>query len=817
MIKHHIVLIARNLFYNRTFSVINILGLAISITATVFILQYVLFEKSYDQFHTDVNRIYRVYNDRYQEGELIQHGTITYSMVGPSLAADYPEVAAYTRIMPAYGGTGFTHQDQVFLEESGLFVDEHFFSMFDFEVIAGDPSNLAKPNTIAISTELAKKYFDLSDNYDEILGSILTVSEDQNPCQIQAVFTPIPENSHLQFDFTISFATLIQDIGPDRFQELSRRWSDFYHYIKLHPEVKPRDFAQQLQDFEQKYFPTPEISGGDERFYLQPLSEAHLYSDFEYEIGVVNNGQAIHILIAIAMFILLIAWINYINLTSARALERAKEVGVRKVLGANTSQLIRQFMSESFVYHVMGLIIGITLVQILQPFFNNWIDKPLSLFSLFTSNGMLLLLVSIPLVWIVGVLISGYYPARVLTYFQPVSVMKGKFTRSSKGQILRKGLVVFQFTCSLLLIIATLTVYRQLNFMQDKELGMNLDQKIVIQGPQMSEWDSTFIERSGTLKASLRSLPGIHQVASSHRLAGDRLPRLFEVNSARMSPEQHVTTSRMDIDDQFIPTYDIALAAGRNFVPADYHTDFNMLHNLMLNESAVRLLGYNSPEEILSQEIDIYGKIWTVVGVVEDFHQQSLRNPIEPIVFFPAYSTYDYFTLKVTPANLENLIPQIEAKFQHIFPGNAFTYFFIDQRFEEQYMEDKRFGQIFAFFTLLAILIACLGLFGLSSYSYFQRSKEVGIRKVLGASLNSILVLLSKEFVSLIGIATLIALPLGYILIRNWLAGYAYHMAIDIMIFMVPALLLIGIAILTIGYQTLKVAHLNPVEILKDE
>ena len=816
MYKNYLLVAIRNMKRHKLFAAINILGLAVGIAASLLILEYVQFEWSFDRFHKQEADIYRVINDRFQNGTRIQRGMITYAMVGPTMVEEIPELESFTRLMPS-GQMGIRNGSKIYSERGYYFADENFFSIFSFPVLAGTPDALAEMDVIAISEDVADKIFGLTGNATEgAIGKMLELDEARNPVKVGLVFANIPDHSHLQFDVLLSFNSMLQRAiqrngGYDKF---SHTWSDFHHYVKLQEGTDPATLSDRLAAFGEKHFRDGEVSGSVEKFSLQPLAKAHLYSDLEYEIGITGNGNAVMALFVIAIFILMIAWINYINLTTARAMERAREVGVRKVVGAGRSQLIRQFMTESILVNSIGIAIAITLIQVLQPTFNQWLDRDLALGLLWSDPLMRALLLGVALP---GTLLSGLYPAFVLSGYKPVSVLKGRFSNSSQGKLLRRGLVVFQFASSILLIMGTFVVYQQLNYMEKKDLGMNIEQILVVEGPYMTAWDSTFIQKANSFKTEVSRYPNIHRAASSANLPGNRLPRTFNLHSPRTGSEKNVAVSRMNVDFEFVDVYDLKIMAGRNFLRSDHKEDFNEITHLMLNASAAKALGYNNPEEIIGEPITLYGRDWQVMGVVADFHQQSLKLPLEPIVFLPTYSTYDYYSIKISERDVEESIAAVKASYEEIFPGNSFEYFFMDQRFARQYREDKLFGQLFAIFASLAIFIACLGLFGLSSYSLLNRTKEIGIRKVLGASVWSIYFLLSRQHLSAVIMAYLLAIPLAVWGIRSWLSQYAYAMEISWVLWFIPAIIILGIALCTISFQTIQTARANPVDALKYE
>ncbi|MFT3679008.1 MAG: ABC transporter permease [Ferruginibacter sp.] len=470
MVRNYFKIALRNLLKHKSFSAINIAGLAIGMAACLMILQYVSFKLSYDQFHKKAKDIYRVVNDRYQDGKLIQHGTITYSAIGKALKDDYEEVIENARVEPSDEKI-ISYNDKKLLEKDLVYTENSFFSMFDFPLLAGNRAEiLKKPYTVILSQTLAKKIFDQKDNdYGQLIGKALKIGTDSIPYKVEAIYKDVPENSHLKFNMVISYQTLMSYGWEEA--DYNFTGSDFWHYVQLKPGTDYKKLNARLDAFSQKHFQGNKISGSDEKFYLQPLTDAHLYSDFEYEIGETGSATVVWGLLIIALFIISIAWINYINLATARSIERAKEVGIRKVVGGLRKQLISQFMMESVVINTVGILLALGLVFLLQPAFNKLLQNQLSLSYLFTKglNGYS---ISIGLAGIVllGILLSGFYPAVILSSFKPIAVLKGKLSHSKKGIFLRKGLVVLQFSVTVALIIGSVVVMRQLNYMNKKIL-----------------------------------------------------------------------------------------------------------------------------------------------------------------------------------------------------------------------------------------------------------------------------------------------------------------------------------------------------------
>ncbi len=813
---NHLKISWRKMRKHKGYALTHILGLAIGMAASLLILELLVFEYSFDRFHAEGEQIYRVTNDRFQNGELVQHGTITYPHIGKVMEDDIPEVTDHLRLIPSWGKTAVRIGEAFFSEEGVMYANANFFDFFSFPLLAGDASDaLQKPFTIALSESFAKKYFE-GLAIEQAIGRQLIIDEEENPYLVTAVFADIPENSHLQFDMLISFETFVTEVGPGFANNWE--WSDFWHYVKLQQSTDPLALRTKLDAFSKQHFRGAEVSGSEEVFLLQPLYEAHLYSDYEYEIGQTADGKAFELLYGIAIFILLLAWINYVNLSTARSLERAKEVGLRKVMGATRPHLIRQFLIESFLYNLLGLIFALTLIQLCQPAFNRWLERPLSLTQMWQTSTADWLNPAFFVIWVIlGMFASGFYPAFVLSAFRPATVLKGTFKRSQKGNRLRQSLVIFQFVCSFILMTGTLAVYQQIKYMQDRDLGIDLEQIVVVEGPYLYDWDSTWIGKIDAFKTELRRIPAIRQVSTSENLAGNRLSRIFDLRASHHDATQKFTASRMSIDHDFVETYQLRLLAGRDFRLDDHHYSFREIKYVLVNQATTRLLGYEKVEDALDKQITFYGRNWQIVGVLADFHQQSLHLPIEPIIFPPAYSTEDYFSLRMETKDLASSLAEIRAVYSNLFPGNPFEYYFMDQRFAAHYASDQQFGQMIALFALLAVLIACLGLLGLAAYSILQRSKEISIRKVLGASLQQLFMLLSGRFLRLVGIASLLAMPIAWIAVRHWLDNYAFHTSPSLLLLLLPAIMVFGIALLTISWQTLSSARRNPVDSLRNE
>jgi putative ABC transport system permease protein len=817
MIKNYLRIGLRNILKNKTFSAINIFGLAIGLAACLLILQFVIFELSFDTFNSKLYRTYRVTNDRFKNGKLIQHGTIMYPTIGPTMAKDFPEIEEYARIMPG-GDLNVRIEDRNYRGDNAHFADERFLKVFDFKLLAGERSSLlGTPYTVALTEETARKYFQFEgNNFNSLIGKTFQWGLDLTPYEVRGIIENIPANSHIQFDALISYSTLLRESQE---ADISWNWSDMRHYLVLKPGVNYKDLESKFPDFSERYFQGDRVSGSIEEFYLQPMKDAHLYSNYEYDIATTASGRAVWSMLIIAIFILVIAWINYINLTTSRAIDRAKEVGVRKVMGAFKAQLIKQFVFESILLTLMAALLAIGIIILLQSSFNEIVGSDLSWNLLFNS------LTPRQLLWIAvggisGTILAGFYPAFILSNYQPATVLKGKFTRSAKGSLLRKALVVFQFTASSALICGTLIVSKQIEFMNQVDLGINLKDVMVVQAPELLEYDSTFIVRMEDFKNELSGITGVLNATTSWRLPGDRLGRAFNIRIEGQPADLRYTVSQLGIDYDYFKTMDVELLVGRQFEATDHDPDFSKLKSIIINKNALTLFGFKDPQEAIGQNVlwgDDGARKWTIIGVVCDYHQEALQKPMEPMVFRPTYSTYSPISIKIQSADKTQMISHIESVYKKFFPGNSFEYTFLQDRYNNQYQDENRFGKIVSIFTGLAIVVACLGLIGLSSYTAIMRTKEIGIRKVLGASVASIVSILSIDFVRLVAIASMLSLPIAYYGMTKWLEAYTYRISLGWTLFATPVFIVIVIAAVTIGLQVLQTALTKPMDTLKYE
>lgn len=815
MLKNYFKTTLRSFRKNKLFSLINIFGLSVGIAATMLILQYAFFELNFDRFHKNSSNLYRVMNERFDGETLIQRGQITYSAVGKQMFDDYPEVTDYFT-MGTFGQSVIAHNKNLVKIPFSILVEPSFFSMFSFEVLAGNPQDVFDEKQKMVLTEsTARKLFqEKEDDWDKYLGNIVRMGSSKREYELVGVIEDAPDNSSLQFEVILSRATTFS-FSPD--MEFSWTGSDYFHYVQLSDKADVEALEAKFSDFSNKYFKGNQVTGTFEKFHLQPLEDVYLYSDYEYENHTTADGSMVWTLILVAAFILIMAWTNYINLTTSKSLQRAKEVGVRKVIGATKGQLVSQFLTESLVLNFLAFILAITIVQVSQSFFNILVERELSLIEFLSStmNGLPIYVWSVGSL-LLGTLLSGIYPAFVISGFRASESLKGNFGKSSRGQLLRKSLVVFQFSLSIALIAGTILVYQQTSFMRNQDLGVNMDRVLIVEPPSVTNNDTTFVEHIYQFVSKLEQNSRIQKAGTSRSVFGNRLPRTFDV---RTSPEsQGSMLNRLSINYGFIDVYEIELLAGRNFVPSDYNVDADFLKSILLNEKAAKVLGFESAQDAVNKKVTFYGNTWEIVGVTADFHHRSLKSSIEPLLMTPFYNLGDdTYHIRVDGSNLPETIDYVASTFEEFYPNDLFEYSFMDSRFDNQYSADRQFGKVFNLFSVLAIAIACLGLFGLAGYTAIQKTKEIGIRKVLGASIGSILHMLSKEFFLLILLAGAIGLPLVYFGAQQWLAGYEYQTSIGILFFVLPILIVLLVAATIIISQSIKTAHSNPIGALRQD
>ncbi|GAA0879172.1 ABC transporter permease [Algoriphagus jejuensis] len=800
MLKNYFTSLWRHISKNKVFTFINVAGLAIGMLACILISQFVLHELSYDDFLEKKDRIFRIQQDRFDKGELSTQWASGAAGIGPDLKSNFSEVKTFTRLTKR--GATLSTGDTFFREEDLYFASEDFFDVFSIKLIEGiDSLVLKEPFKIVLSQTMAKKYF----GAENPIGKTLKANGDTE-YEVSGVFEDLPVNTHMKIDALGSFVSL-EKLWNDPI--LSWNWDGFMTYILLDDQVDAKAFEAKLPDFvqTQKGEELKQYNSGI-AFHLQPVQDIHLDSDFIMEFKANGNRQSVYFLSVVAILIMIIAWINYINLSTAKSVERAREVGVRKVMGGYQSQLIQQFLTESLFLNILAVMVAAGFAILLTPWFSELTGRELG-YQLFMQPlfwlALLVLIVS-------GALMSGIYPAFVLSSFRPVEVLKGKFKNTDKGIFLRKGMVIAQFVASITLMVGTFTVFLQLKYMQNQDLGVNIEQTVVLQSPSVT--DSTYKQKYQVFKQRIAAYSEVLSVTASTTVPGGQ-PNWNAGGIRRLSQGEDEQNQYRVIqtDGAFNEAFGLEMVVGREF--SDEVA--NEWKNVLLNESATRLMGFATPEEAINDPIFFWGDTFNIVGVMKDYHQESLKKSFDALIFRYDEAPNGFYSIKVQTSGIEDLMATFEADWKDVFPGNPFEYFFLDEHYDQQYKADRQFGSIFSIFSGLAIFIATLGLFGLSSLTAIQRTKEIGIRKVLGASLFGLLRLISKDFILLVGIAILLSIPLSVWIVNSWLQDFASRISLTWWIFAVPSLMVVVITILTVSIHTIKVAMINPVSSLNYE
>jgi putative ABC transport system permease protein len=805
MIINYLKIAWRNLRKQSGYTAINIFGLAVGMAATMLIFQYVNFERSYDRFHEHVDRIVRVTAQRYEHGILSTNWAGGPFAAGNQLKDAFPEVEEYVKLFARPKLVLEAHQ-QDFRVEKGFFVTPSFFKVFSFPLTVGDPRTaLTEPNTGVVSASLAKRLFGTANP----IGQLMNV-EREMPIRVTGVYPDFPKNSHIQADYLMSFSTFQKLANPKNEPERSfdNAWDQdgCLTYLLLKPGVDVAALERKLPAFTERKDQRDPKTGDGLSLQLQPLTDIHLYSHLLFEAGPNGDGNAVYVLLCVAFFIISIAWINYINLATARAIGRAKEVGVRKAIGSYRGQLIGQFLIESALLNGMAVGVAFVLITVALPVFNQFTDQELT-YDFVASNRFWLGLGSM---YVVGTLLSGLYPAFVLSGFKPVAVLKNGMAGFKEGVTLRKSLVVIQFAASVFLLVATITVFRQLQFMRSQQLGVAIDQTMVLGRPVN---DSTRVSRTKAFKEYLLNQSGTQRVAISSAVPGEKVE--FNAGGIRLlgAPNEAGKQYRVFATDyDFIDAYGLKLLAGRNFNSAMGEKDA-----VILNRTGLLQLGFTNPDKAIGQQIDFWGDKLTIVGIIDNFHQQSPREAFEPLILRLDPNVNGAISIKMASNESAQMVAVVKQAWQRFFPTDPFEFAFLDEQYDKQYRADDRFGQVFGFFTLLAVLVSCLGLLGLVTFTAQQRTKEIGVRKVLGASVLSIVSLLARDFVKLVLIAILIASPIAWYTMQRWLQDFASRIDIQWWVFALAGLLAVAIALLTVSFQSVKAALVNPVKSLRSE
>ena len=786
MFKNYLKIALRNIRKHKGYSFINIAGLAIGVAACLMLFLWVQDELSYDRYHDKADQIYRAISQSEAEGQTIRFAK-TSAPLGPALVREFPDVEKAVR----FGRNELvtSYQNKRFIERV-YFTDPEIFDIFTLPLIKGNPQTaLKEPYSIVISEEMSQKYF----GEDDPLGKIISLGE-WHDFRITGVFKNMPLNSHFRFHFL----GLFSDYASTHFDQ----WgiSNYWTYIRVSDNFSPDEFKVRMPQFVEKYRGRESWSVYRTTYPLQALTGIHLHSDLRGEIEPNRSMGTVYIFSAIALFILLIACLNYINLSTARYATRAKEVGLRKVIGATRTQLMKQFLGETFLFSFIALPLSVMLAELFLPIFNSLSSKKLSIHYF---DNMYFLLGLAVIILFVG-FASGIFPAFFISALKPVTVLRGKLKASSKGSALRKSLIVSQFSISILFIISTLIVFSQLNHMRNMKLG--LDKEHVVTIPiydkdvlgKLDAIKNEFLRNSSVLSVSVSDFsPGKSNMYQNYRYEG-------------MSDGEYPMIRWLVVDHDFIETFGIELVDGRDFSER-FPSDVN--HAYILNQAAVKEIGWESP---VGKELEIINK-GPVIGVVKDFNFKPLHQKIEPVALYIYPKLYQYISVRISPDNIPSALTFLKNKWQELIPGQTFQYSFLDEDFDNLYKAEMRLGKIFTVVTCLTVFIACLGLFGLAAFEAVQRTKEIGIRKVLGASVAGIVLLLSKEFSKWILLANIVAWPVAYYAMNRWLQNFAYRINIGPWVLILSAVLAFVVALLTVSYQAVKAAFADPVDTLRYE
>lgn len=791
----------RNLLKNSSFSLINIFGLAAGITAFLLIFSYVRYEKSYDRQHQLSERIYRLRYERSSaEGESVKFASCC-PPAAIRIRELYPEVEMIARVF-RYRAT-VIFGDRKFYEERMFFAEPQIFDVFDIGMVTGDPSSgISSANTAFISESCARKYFGSSDP----MGQTINVDREMS-FVVTGIFRDFPGNSHIKMDIMLSWPNLLTHYGPD----IEMSWGDtgFFTYLVLNQSADPQVFEEKLRDLVEKDF------GEVLRYYkltldlkVQPLTDIHLNSSFMQELEVNGNRDTVTLLSIIAFFILIIAWVNYINITTARSMTRAKEVGLSKAVGSSRMQLMSRFFVETVLVNFAAMAISMVFIAAAWPSFSDFTGIPSA--DAPWQQGWFWI-TSIVL-FACSVVLSGTYPVLVLTSFKTSETLRGRYVSSGSGIVVRKALVTFQFVMAISLITCTILVFRQVEFFRKQDRGIETRNVLAVRAPRVR--DEAFGNKLLTFKEELLKNQAIEMFSVGTEVPGRQI--LWDAGGIfRVGSDQSKNYQIIGMDYDYLPLLGAEIVAGRNF-----DRSFSDSSSLILNETAVRWMGFESPEEAVNQKVNYWGNIYSVAGVVKDYRQQSPKEEFEPHIFrFMPHGrdVRGFFMIRYLTGNEKQVTEMVSSRYAEFFPDNPFDYFFLDDYYEQQYHQERLLGSVFGIFALLAVIITCLGILGLTSFMMLQKKKEISIRKVVGSDTTDIIALFSRDFVVLITVSFIISAPLCWLWVTGWLRNYPVKMDISAWSFIVPFLTALVIALVTIGLLVRSTALESPARNLRVE
>ncbi|MEI6047974.1 MAG: ABC transporter permease [Bacteroidota bacterium] len=801
MKSYYFKISVRNILRNKLYSLINIVGLATGITAFLLILLFVRYQKSYDTFYKDSNRIFRLRYERSSaEGESVKFASCC-PIAALRIRELYPEVEKIARIF-RYRAT-VIFGDRKYYEERMFFAEPQIFDVFNFKFISGDPlTGISAANCAFISESYSKKYF----GNDNPLGQTITVDKEMN-FVITGIFHDIPENSHLKVDLLLSWPNLLTHYGPD----IESSWGDtgFFTYFKLRPSANPEEFEQKLKSLVETDF------GEVLRYYkltldlkVQPLTDIHLKSNFMQELEVNGNDDTVQVLSIIAFVILIIAWVNYINITTARSITRATEVGLSKVVGAARKQLILQFFIETILINIAAFIISLFMIVILLPVF----FKLTGISSGYTFWKESWFCLTFIILFISSVFLSGLYPVFVLTSFKTSEVLKGRYFHSRSGIIIRKALALFQLFMAICLITCTLMIFKQVRFLQRQDKGISISNILAVRAPRVR--DDTFKSKLNTFREELIKNQIILKFSVGTEVPGRQI--LWDAGGIfRVGSDQSKNYQIVGIDYDYLDLLGAKIIAGRNF-----DRTFSDSSSLILNEKATKWMGFVSPEESVNQMVNYWDKIYKIVGVVKDYRQQSPKEAFEPHIFRFMPHGRDirgFFMMKISGGSESSVLKLVEGRYREFFPDNPFDYFFLEDYYSQQYKNEKLLGTVFGVFAFLSIILTCLGIFGLTSFLMIQKTKEISMRRIVGSNVSGIILLFSKDFVRITTIAFIIAVPICYYWLTEWLKTFEVKIEVSIWNFIIPFVITLFLTLVTIGFIVSKTASVSPADNLRCE
>jgi putative ABC transport system permease protein len=804
MFKNYIKTAFRSLITNKTYSILNITGLALGTASFILVILYVSYELSFDKFFKNSDNIYRVYMDYIKGGHFEPGDAQAYNQSGPTLKKEISEIKDYVRLYQINKSI-LEYNNKTLEVKNGQLADPSYFNIFNYPLEAGNPSLVLKePNTIVLCESISKKLFG---NLNPIGESITAYTDNRKvTLTVTGILKDLPENTHFKINYLVSFQT-INTWHVSSPWELNWNNNNYFTYILVD---KNANIAHLRKKIGQIDFPNKE----EERHNIECLASIHLHSDKPYEAEANGSAVRVKFLFAIAIIIIVLSWLNYMNLTTSKSMERLKEVGVRKVSGARRRQLIMQFMSESVMLNLIAIIIASVIVTLSLPYLNAFTGKNL-VTGLSWSNS-LLLLIGIP---ILGIVVSGLYPAFILSAFKPALVLKGKMTNSPRTANLRQMFVVTQFLATIVLMIGTFVVIKQIKFLQNQPLGMNLNNIISIKGEILEE-RKTRDNKLRTLKGEIQKLAFVERVSTANTYPGEGYEDIntnMGVTYPNETKESRTVWYTYSIDENYIPLIDIKMIAGEQF---SVQRDTNS-YRVLMNEKAARLMGFTNMEDAVNQKMWIGNNPHIIGGIMNDFHFFGLKDEMQPFILF--YRDISKGILvKLKPgtnslSEIDNSIHQLKAKWEEVFPKSTFTYTFVDEKFASLYNEERMFGKVFMLFTILAIFIASLGLFGLAYYRCLVRTKEIGIRKVNGARVTEVMAMLNRDFIKWVAIAFVIACPIAWYAMYKWLENFAYKTELSWWVFAAAGVIALVIALVTVSWQSWRTATRNPVESLRYE